>query len=137
MDREDGDEHRSREVLAREVAHLLPRFPYALPALEVNRAIAPRGHKPMSGSRRRAPRPEAEPRGAPELVYMLVDRLTGEALREGDDPRDSGPLFFTSEEKLHAYAREEAVEEYTVHALPAGILARMRGRPHWVDGERR
>jgi len=68
---------------------------------------------------------------------MIVDRETREAYREGDDPQESGPLFFTSPETLHAYAREEAIEDYEIYPVPAGVLARMKGKPHWVDGERR
>jgi hypothetical protein len=70
-------------------------------------------------------------------VLMIVDPLTKEAYREGDDPTTGGPLFFSSREKLAAYAREEAIEEYEVYEVPAGVLARMKGKPHWVDGELR
>jgi len=72
-----------------------------------------------------------------DKLLMIVDPLTREAYREGDDPAASGPLFFTSREKLEAYARDEAIEEYEVYEVPAGVLSRMKGKPHWVDGERR
>jgi len=74
-----------------------------------------------------------------DKLLMIVDEATGEAYREGEegDPKNSGPLFFTSRERLAEYAREEAIEEYRVHEVPAGILSRMKGKPHWVDGERR
>jgi hypothetical protein len=70
------------------------------------------------------------------MVYMIVDALTREAYREGDDPASSGPLFFTSREALETYAREEAIEDYVVHEVPGGVLSRMKGKPHWVDGKR-
>jgi hypothetical protein len=69
-------------------------------------------------------------------VFMIVDPLTREAYRECDDPASSGPLFFTSREALEAYAREEAIEEYAIHEVPEGVLSRMKGKPHWVDGKR-
>jgi hypothetical protein len=72
----------------------------------------------------------------PQTVYMILDPETREAYREGDDPQSSGPVFFTSTELLHAYAREEAIEEYQVYEVPAGVLARMKGKPHWLDGKR-
>jgi hypothetical protein len=72
----------------------------------------------------------------PQTVYMILDPETREAYREGDDPQTSGPVFFTSTELLHEYAREEAIEEYQVYEVPAGVLARMKGKPHWLDGKR-
>lgn len=69
-------------------------------------------------------------------VFMIVDPLTREAYREGDDAEVSGPLFFTSREALDEYAREEAIEDYTIHEVPAGVLTRMKGKPHWIDGRR-
>ena len=90
--------------------------------------------------RPRRPRPPRNPQGGAgePTVLMIVDRETREAYREGDgdDPAESGPLFFTSREKLDAYAREEAIEDYDAYPVPAGILGRLKGRPHWVDGER-
>lgn len=74
---------------------------------------------------------------AESTILMTVDRATREAYREGDMPEESGPLFFTSREKLEACTQEEAIEEYEAHPVPAGIVERMKGRPHWVDGERR
>lgn len=73
--------------------------------------------------------------GAERPVFMIIDRETREAYREGDDPATSAPLFFTSRERLHAYAAEEDIEDYEVYELPAGVLARMKGKPHWVDGQ--
>lgn len=70
-----------------------------------------------------------------DRLFMIVDPVTKEAYREGDEPESSGPLFFTSRELLEAYAREEAIEEYLIHEIPAAILGRMRGKPHWVDGK--
>jgi hypothetical protein len=72
----------------------------------------------------------------PDRVLMIIDPETKEAYREGEG-EESGPLFFTSREKLDAYAREEAIEAYAVYEVPAGVLARMKGKPHWVDGVRR
>jgi hypothetical protein len=72
-----------------------------------------------------------------QKVLMIIDPLTREAYREGDDEESSGPLFFTSQEKLEAYARQEAIEEYEVYEVPGAILTRMKGKPHWVDGRRR
>ena len=69
-------------------------------------------------------------------VFMIVDRETKEAYREGVDPVTSGPLFFTTRELLYEYAREEAIEDYEVYEVPAGVLARMKGKPHWVDGRK-
>lgn len=68
---------------------------------------------------------------------MIIDRETREAYREGEETGESGPLFFTSRERLDAYALEEAIEDYEAYPVPAGLLGRMKGRPHWVDGERR
>lgn len=68
------------------------------------------------------------------VVFMIVDALTREAIRIGEDPKESGPLFFTTRERLQAYAREEDLDDYAVHEVPAGILGRMKGKPHWVDG---
>jgi len=68
------------------------------------------------------------------VVLMIVDALTKEAIRLGEGPTDSGPLFFTSREALETYVREEDLDDYAVHEVPAGILGRMKGKPHWVDG---
>lgn len=72
--------------------------------------------------------------GTGGVVLMIVDALTKEAIRIGDDPKESGPLFFTSRERLEAYAREEDLDDYAVYEVPAGVLGRMKGKPHWVDG---
>ena len=69
-------------------------------------------------------------------LYMMLDPLTKEAYREGDGT-ESGPLFFSSRERLEAYAREEEIEEWQAYEVPAGILGRMKGKPHWLDGVRR
>ena len=74
---------------------------------------------------------------SPDSVFMLIDPLTREAFREGDSPEASGPLFFTTAERAETYARDEELEEYTVHEVPSGVLARMRGKPHWLDGSPR
>jgi len=73
-------------------------------------------------------------RSSGDTVLMIVDPVTREAYREGDDPQTSAPLFFTSRETLRAYAEEEAIEEYEILEVPAGVLARMKGKPHWIDG---
>jgi hypothetical protein len=72
-----------------------------------------------------------------DVVFMIVDAQSKEALRLGDGPKESGPLFFTSRERLEAYAREKVATPYEVHEVPAGVLGRMKGKPHWVDGKRR
>jgi hypothetical protein len=66
---------------------------------------------------------------------MIVDPETQEAFRlGGDDPATSGPLFFTNRAALDDWADEEGILEYRVLTVPAGVLHRLRGRPHWVDG---
>lgn len=66
---------------------------------------------------------------------MIVDPETREAFRlGGEDPATSGPVFFTSRAALEAWADEEGILEFAVHAVPAGVLHRLRGKPHWVDG---
>jgi hypothetical protein len=72
-----------------------------------------------------------------ETILMIVDPESREAYRRGEGPTDSGPLFFTSRERLEAFAEAEGIAEFAVHELPAGILSRMKGKPHWVDGQRR
>ena len=69
-------------------------------------------------------------------VLMIIDAHTREAYREGDEPQESGPLFFTTTEALEQYAREEAIEDYEIYPVPAAVLSRMRGKPHWLDGRR-
>jgi len=73
---------------------------------------------------------------AAEKLLMIIDPETREAYREGEGPAASGPLFFTSRELLERYCREESIERYEVYEVPAGILARMKGRPYWLDGRR-
>ena len=63
------------------------------------------------------------------------DLFLREAYRLGEGPAESGPLIFTSRERLETYAREAGIEQYTVIEVPGAVLARMRGKPHWVDGE--
>ncbi|HEU4753827.1 MAG TPA: hypothetical protein VFU47_12025 [Armatimonadota bacterium] len=70
-------------------------------------------------------------------LLMIIDPETREAYREGEGTPESGPLFFSSRERLERYAREEAIERYEVYEVPAGILARMKGKPYWLDGERK
>lgn len=71
-----------------------------------------------------------------EVVLMIVDAASKEAVRMGEGPKESGPLFFTSRDRLDAYARENGLGPYEVHEVPAGVLGRMKGKPHWVDGKR-
>ncbi|MCC2671517.1 MAG: hypothetical protein K0Q72_3988 [Armatimonadetes bacterium] len=72
-----------------------------------------------------------------ETILIIVDAETREAYRRGEGPKDSGPLFFTTREHLEAFADDEGIDEYTIHEVPAGILSRMKGKPHWVDGKQR
>lgn len=76
--------------------------------------------------------PEAE-----AVVLMMVDPQTKEAYRMGGtDPKTSGPLFFTSRQAMEEYARREGISGFEAHEVPAGVLSRMKGKPHWVDGNR-
>ena len=68
---------------------------------------------------------------------MLIDPATKEAYRLGEGPKESGPLIFTSRERLDEYARGAGITSYEVIEVPGYVLDRMRGKPHWVDGERR
>jgi hypothetical protein len=68
---------------------------------------------------------------------MIVDRVSREAYRGGEGPRDSGPLFFTSKASLEAYAETHGIEEFEAYEVPEGVLARMKGKPHWLDGVRK
>jgi hypothetical protein len=74
-------------------------------------------------------------RGGGDNLLMIVDPETKEAYRE-EEGEESGPLFFTTRERLEEYAREECIEEYQVYEVPAGVLARMKGKPYWLDGRR-
>lgn len=76
------------------------------------------------------------PGEAEETILMMVDPITKEAFRRGEGPRESGPLFFTSRERLDDYARREGIADYSVVEVPAGVVGRMKGKPHWVDGRR-
>lgn len=67
-------------------------------------------------------------------VLMIVDPDTREAFRRGEGTAQSGPLFFTSRDRLEQFARDEGIARYEVYEVPAGVLARMKGKPHWVDG---
>ena len=71
---------------------------------------------------------------AGECLYMIVDPDTREAYRLGEGPTASGPLFFTTRELLESYAQAHGIAGHRVHEVPAGILGRMKGKPHWVDG---
>jgi hypothetical protein len=73
----------------------------------------------------------------PGPLLMIIDPDTKEAYRVGDDPRTSGPVFFTTRDHLDAYAQEHALAPYEVYEVPGGVLDRMKGKPHWVDGDRR
>jgi hypothetical protein len=66
---------------------------------------------------------------------MILDPATQEAMRLGQGPVDSGPLFFSSPERLEEYARGEKIADYRPYAVPAGILARMKGKRYWLDGQ--
>jgi hypothetical protein len=68
-------------------------------------------------------------------LLMIINPETKEAYRVGDDPRTSGPLFFTSRESLEAYAAAEGIAAFEVYELPAGVLERMKGKPYWLDGK--
>lgn len=76
------------------------------------------------------------PGGAEETILMMVDPDTKEAFRKGEGPKESGPLFFTSRERLDEYARQEGITAYSVVEVPAGVVGRMKGKPHWIDGKR-
>lgn len=69
-----------------------------------------------------------------EQVLMIVDPETKEAFRKGEGPLGSGPLFFTTRDRLEAYAKAEGIAEFEVYGVPVGVLSRMKGKPHWVDG---
>lgn len=71
---------------------------------------------------------------ADESLFMIVDPVTREALRSGPDPLTDGPLFFSSREKAEAHAQHLRLEEFELHSLPAGVLPRMKGKPHFLDG---
>lgn len=71
-----------------------------------------------------------------DQVWMIVDPTTKEAYREGDEPLTSAPLFFSTRERAEEYAREEELEEFEFYAVPAGVLTRMKGKPHWLDGKK-
>ena len=70
-----------------------------------------------------------------EELLMIVDPETREAHRRGEGPADGGPVFFTSREKLEAYAQANGLADYQIYPVPAGILGRLKGQAHWVDGE--
>ena len=72
----------------------------------------------------------------PDNLLMMVDPSTKEAYRVGNDPKTSGPLFFTSREAMAAYAEREGIEAFEEYAVPAGVVQRMRDKPHWIDGVR-
>ena len=76
------------------------------------------------------------PGGAEETVLMMVDPDTKEAFRKGEGPKESGPLFFTSRERLDEYAGTEGIAAYSVVEVPAGVVGRLKGKPHWIDGRR-
>ena len=73
--------------------------------------------------------------GGEEKLLMMIDPETREAYRWGEGPGENGPLFFTSRERLEAFAREEGIDAYQVYEVPAGVLSRMKKHPHWVDGK--
>ncbi len=70
----------------------------------------------------------------PDKLLMILETDTREAFRlGGEDPATSGPVFFTSREKLDAFAEAEGIDEYTVYEVPGMVVTRLRGKPHWVD----
>jgi hypothetical protein len=79
----------------------------------------------------------ASTHASPETLLMIVNPENREAYRLGEGPTDSGPLFFTSRDALERYAAAAAIATYEVVEVPGYVLPRMRGKPHWVDGERR
>jgi len=81
------------------------------------------------------PRPGRRDGGEPH-VYMLLDPVTREAYRPPEPTGRPAPAFFTSVERAEAYARAHGLAGYRVYPVPAGVLARMKGKPHWLDGER-
>jgi hypothetical protein len=69
-------------------------------------------------------------------VLMAIDPETREALRLGDTPKEQGPAFFTSMEAMEAFCEEHDMQHLEPYEVPAMVLARMKGKPHWVDGRR-
>ncbi len=67
---------------------------------------------------------------------MLIDPATREAYRLGEGPTESGPLVFTTRDRLGEYACAAGISGYEVLEVPGYILNSIRGRPHWLDGER-
>jgi hypothetical protein len=74
--------------------------------------------------------------GAADKLLMIVDPETKEAYRKGEGPRDSGPVFFTTRDRLDEFARQEGIAAYEAYEVPGGVLARMKGKPHWLDGRK-
>jgi hypothetical protein len=71
-----------------------------------------------------------------DRLLMIIDPETREAYRCGEGA-ESGPLFFTTREKVEEHARTAGIADFQVYEVPAGVLGRMKGKPHWVDGELR
>src|SRR5262249_61936636 len=86
---------------------------------------------------RRSARGEGPTAGLPETVYLMIDPETREAYRLGEGPTGCGPLVFTTRDRLHEYARQAGIAAYEVIKVPGYVLSRLRGKPHWVDGEAR
>ncbi len=72
----------------------------------------------------------------PPQLLMIIDPESREALRRGEGAA-AGPLFFTSRAALEGYAEAEGIADFEVYEIPFGVLERMKGKPHWVDGKRR
>ena len=74
---------------------------------------------------------------APATLWMIIDPETREAYRLGKAPEESGPLLFTTRECLAEYAQQAGIQAYEVVEVPAYVLKRLRGKPHWLDGQAR
>ena len=68
-------------------------------------------------------------------LYMIIDPETREAYRRGEGPGESGPLLFSSRDRLAGYVQEAGITRYEIIEVPGYVLTRLRGKPHWLDGE--
>jgi hypothetical protein len=71
-----------------------------------------------------------------DRLLMAIDPETREALRLGATPHERGPAFFTSLAALEAYCETAGLEHLEPYEVPAPVLARLTGKPFWLDGER-
>ena len=67
-----------------------------------------------------------------EELYMLVDPESREAHRAG---KEGGPHFFSTEQRALEFAAVHGLADYDLHTVPSGVLARLRGRAYYLDGE--